>query len=184
MGEQRIVTVYVGHADDDAHKAILHAVTSLFGGQTPRMTHACPSCGSSEHGRPIIVGSRDVSVSLARPRDAGPVVHAIARGAAVGIDVERVGAADFDGFDEVALHPQERCSDAIDRTRLWVRKEALLKAHGTGLITDPRSVLLAEDGGILEGPPGMIVDVDLGEGWQCAVAVTPPSRVRIERLLS
>ena len=97
---------------------------------------------------------------------------------AVGVDVEAAGSASFDGFDDVALHPEERCVDDHERTRLWTRKEALLKAHGTGLAVDPRTVWLSADGRVLEGPSGTIVDVER-DGQRIAVAITPPAPIRL-----
>jgi 4'-phosphopantetheinyl transferase len=54
----------------------------------------------------------------------------------------------FAGFDDVALTPAERQvlaglppdRAALWRTAAWARKEALLKARGTGLRVDPASV--------------------------------------------
>jgi 4'-phosphopantetheinyl transferase len=75
---------------------------------------------------------------------AGPVGAA----AAVGVDLEQSSGAGFPGFDDVALTPTERQrlaalapGDATPwRAAAWARKEALLKARGTGLRIDPASV--------------------------------------------
>ena len=64
----------------------------------------------------------------------------------VGLDVERVRPLDVEALAAVALSPAERdrlARDAVtldDRAFLtiWVRKEAVLKAAGTGLAVDPR----------------------------------------------
>lgn len=96
----------------------------------------------------------------------------------MGIDIEAAGSAAFVGFDDVALHTAEHCTTDEERTRLWVRKEAILKAHGTGLVTDPRELRLDDDGTVLEGPPATVIDLDMGPGWTCAVAVTPPGPVK------
>lgn len=122
-------------------------------------------------------GTLGVSLSRARSEDLGVV--AVCVGGQVGVDIEGAGDAAFAGFDDVALHPDERCADDDERTRLWVRKEAVLKAHGTGLVTDPRQLRLDEDGRVLKGPPATVIDLDLGPDWTCAVAVTPPAAVRL-----
>lgn len=75
----------------------------------------------------------------------------------LGIDAARVGDADFAGFDALALAPRERLlvagppgTDAGEqRTRFWARKEAFLKATGSGLRRDPSTVDVSED--VLEG---------------------------------
>lgn len=118
--------------------------------------YSCPDCGTGpelDHGRPgyrLRRASAGLSLSLSRSRgwallaaagDQGP-------GAIVGIDLEHSSGAVFPGFDDVALTPAERQllaalpSDraVLWRTAAWSRKEALLKARGTGLRVDPASV--------------------------------------------
>lgn len=100
---------------------------------------------------------------------------------AVGIDVERADAAGFDGFTSVAVHAAERVpSDPAEATRLWVRKEAVLKALGTGLRVDPRLIRLADtaNGPVVVDwpdprPPNQVtlVDLDAPDGYLAALAV-------------
>ncbi|MDO5619439.1 4'-phosphopantetheinyl transferase family protein [Kocuria sp.] len=170
------------------HTALSALASEITGLTNLHLTHACASCGSSQHGRPVVRGGADgvtaslPGVSLSRPRVGDQGVVAVCTGAQVGIDLEATGAASFPGFDSVAPHPQEHCHNDDDRTRLWVRKEALLKAHGTGLVTDPRSVHLSPSGAVLEGPAGTVIDVDLRPDWCCSVAITPavgPERVNV-----
>jgi 4'-phosphopantetheinyl transferase len=110
--------------------------------------HACPRCGGDDHGRPVLLPTaavrRPVHVSVARAGDLSVVAISAAR--PVGVDVEPVDAAGFPGFDDVALHPDERAATPAERTRAWVRKEALLKAYGLGLAVDPRHVRLDDHG--------------------------------------
>lgn len=99
--------------------------------------------------------------------DAGPV----------GVDVEAEGAADFAGFGDVALHPGERANAPADTTRVWVRKEALLKAYGLGLAVNPSDVRLDDDGLVTwdsdHRPPGTVWLRDLAvPGHVAAIAVT------------
>lgn len=102
----------------------------------------CPHCGSDVHGRPWVAGvGRDVQVSLSRADDLAVV--AVSTAGPVGVDVEVRTAADWDGFDQVALHPDEVAESASARTRTWVRKESVLKATGDGLRVDPRRLLLS-----------------------------------------
>lgn len=103
----------------------------------------CTRCGEA-HGRPVVVGGRGVEVSLTRT--AGLVAVATGpAGIAVGIDAEHRRRAVDAG---VVLHPDERAtvSTAADVLRTWVRKEAVLKATGTGLTVDPTSFVLGQPG--------------------------------------
>jgi len=144
------------------------------------LVHECPRCGSDEHGRPRLLATAAVrhpaQVSLARAGDLS--VAAITDAGPVGVDVEAEGAAGFAGFEDVALHPGERGSRADDPTRVWVRKEALLKAYGLGLAVDPSDVRLDDDGlatwDSRHRPPGAVWLRDLAvPGHAMAVAVLP-----------
>ncbi|WP_448061703.1 4'-phosphopantetheinyl transferase superfamily protein [Cellulomonas hominis] len=140
---------------------------------------------------------------------AGAVVAvAVTDAGPVGIDTEPVTGAVFAGFDDVALAGSEARAlrggagagtgtradadadaDADDglvpadaRLRLWVRKEAVLKAIGRGLTTDPRDVLVsgwAEPGRVLRLPgepdPGAwrLWEPELRPGYVTTVAVRP-----------
>ena len=107
------------------------------------LASSCPECGSSAHGRPLLLApSRTPVPHVSLSRAAGIVVVALTTAGPVGVDVERLGDADFNGFDEVALHVSESVSGPVERTVTWVRKESLLKAAGRGLVTDMRSVRL------------------------------------------
>ena len=140
----------VAYGDLPAH-ALLRVEAARFHQVSPGrivVVHECVRCGSDAHGRPRLLATAAVRhpahVSLARAGDLS--VAAVTDVGPVGVDVEAEGAADFAGFEDVALHRDERATSADDPTRVWVRKEALLKAHGLGLAVDPRDVRLGDDG--------------------------------------
>ena len=139
----------VAYGAQPAHD-LLRAQAALFHGvplDRVVLGHACPRCGSEQHGRPYVLPTATLRapahVSLARAGDLSVV--ALTDAGPVGVDVETDGAAGFDGFDAVARHPQERGTDA---TVSWVRTEALLKAYGLGLAVDPRDVAIDTDGSV------------------------------------
>ena len=162
--------------------------------------YSCPDCGTGpelDHGRPgyrLRGAATGLSMSLSRSRGwallaAGPARPdgsawsdrpAGAAGSPVGIDLEHSSGVTFPGFDDFALTPAERQllsalapeQATLWRTAAWARKEALLKARGTGLRIEPASVeAYAEPGG-----GSVLVDLDtvalgLGPGFAGALAV-------------
>jgi 4'-phosphopantetheinyl transferase len=139
----------VAYGDLPAH-AVLRTEAARFHDVAPAqivLVHECPRCGSDEHGQPRLLPTaavrRPAHVSLARAGDLSVV--AITDAGPVGVDAEAECAADFPGFADVALHPGERAA-SVDPTRVWVRKEALLKAYGLGLAVDPSDIRLDDEG--------------------------------------
>ncbi|MCB5293645.1 hypothetical protein BJQ90_03100 [Arthrobacter sp. SO3] len=154
--------------------------------------YSCPDCGTGpelDHGRPgyrLDGASAGLSLSLSRSR--GWALLAAGRGlgtdssgpaATVGIDLEHSSGVVFPGFDDVVLTPAERQVLAglpldrapLWRTAAWSRKEALLKARGTGLRVDPASVEA-----FVEPPGTTLLDLDtaalgLPAGFAAALAL-------------
>lgn len=138
-------------------------------------TRRCDRCGSSAHGQPVLQ-HHELHTSRSY---AGPVVAvAVSSAGPVGVDVEQVAAVAFPGFAGVALGPAERAGSDAARARAWTRKEAVLKAQGTGLRVDPRTVDVTSSR--LPGhPPVHVFDV-LGSGEiACAAAVASDRRPRL-----
>lgn len=90
-------------------------------------------------------------MSVSHTADASAVAVSIEH--PVGVDVERLDAARFAGVADVAPTPAEReqWQRLPDRRRLralaerWTAKEAVTKALGTGLATDPATIDLGRD---------------------------------------
>lgn len=167
--------------EDSAHALVRELAARVAGVAVGRvhLAHHCPQCGSDRHGVPVVLAdSTPVAVSLSRAP--GMVAAAASPDAAVGIDIERAAAAAFTGFADVAVHPDEHPpTDAAQATRLWVRKEAVLKALGRGLRIDPRRIRLADGDSpaVLAWPDDRspaeveLVDLPAGPDYMAALAV-------------
>lgn len=131
--EERVRWQRLARAEDrDAYLAA-HGLARLVAEELAGVSglvlrQSCPRCGGTDHGRPAIEGHPEIHVSLSHTRG---MVAAIAARTPCGIDVEVIGPVPDD-----VLSAEERSwagSDAAKRTRLWVRKEAWIKASGAAL---------------------------------------------------
>ena len=155
----------VRFAHAPARELLQDALLELLG-EVPAIARTCPDC-DRPHGKPLL-DHPTLHVSTA---DAGGLaVVAVTDAGPVGVDVERVDAARFAGFADVALHPGESGEPAV----LWTRKEAVLKATGEGLRTDPRTVDVSRSREPVRGAE--LFEVPAPEGWAAAVAVLTPVR--------
>lgn len=160
----------------------------------------CATCGTDRHGKPHIIGMPEVHVSVSYGERMA--VAAITGLGEVGVDVEDLESADFDGFNSVTLDATEAVhlstlhGDALlaARAQLWSRKEAILKATGHGLVVDPSQVLVTAPDApaeLLEWKaaqhlpgPMRVSDLDVDHAdHRAAVAVltSEPLAVRLQR---
>ena len=127
---------------------LVRTVAETVGADTRRVTVTarCPDCGLA-HGRPqVLVDGGIVHASVSHSDGASAVAVSVEH--PVGVDVERLDAARFGGVEAVALSPaeRERWLRLPERRRLrslaehWTAKEAVTKALGTGLTTDPATI--------------------------------------------
>ncbi|MCD0452143.1 4'-phosphopantetheinyl transferase superfamily protein [Actinocorallia sp. API 0066] len=162
-----------------AHVLLRRVVAAYLGEPPDRVRfvrEACPGCGGP-HGRPAVAGA-PLQFSMSHSRDL--VLIGVAA-ATVGVDVERVPRAESVAACGRMLHPAEQSElaalDVEERRRafgrLWTRKEAYLKALGTGLSRDLGADFLgAETPGGPRRPPGWtVVDVDVAETHAAAAVV-------------
>ena len=145
---------------------------------------------TSEHGKPWArVGGVDAPISFSVSHSGRHGLIAVAPGGRLGVDVEELGQRrNLDLLMDGVLGEDERREIAAkagnDQVRsffrLWTMKEALLKAHGKGLLIDattfeiPPAVRGGSPRGQLELPqlPGVTLEVeDLGgEDFAAALA--------------
>ncbi len=129
-------------------------------------TRECVLCGHPSHGKPRLLDSTvDFSLSHAGDR----VLLAVSETLLVGVDIEERARPIGDLAGQI-LHPDESGSTE-DLLRVWVRKEALLKASGHGLVKPMTQLSLAN-------PPVGSSTNDLPVGGRYLAAVATLARVR------
>lgn len=162
--------------------ALLHFAASLLDVEPTRLVpdYHCPQCGPhQDHGRPgFMLDGGPAPLALSASRASGwvllaAVVHPI-DGLRLGVDLEAVGAAAFEGFEDVALTATEKrfLSTLPDQerdsqcARLWARKEAWLKMTGEGLRHNPGDLDVLDLPGLRD-----VTDVGLPDGLVAALAL-------------
>ncbi|WP_158373726.1 4'-phosphopantetheinyl transferase family protein [Cellulosimicrobium cellulans] len=185
-----------------------------------RVRRRCPRCGSAAHGVPIadrVDGGPVPHLSLSRGRDV--VVVALTDVGPVGVDLEPTSAGvararpgpehprphvepatpgagwarTGEDLARVVLAPGEPpAAGPHGLLRTWARTEAVLKAAGTGLAVDPRSLRVSDAAGRPEvrvvdpaavaglapapGTRWWLTDLDVGADHVAALAaLLPPS---------
>jgi 4'-phosphopantetheinyl transferase len=129
-------------------------------------------CGE-QHGKPVLPGGPGFSLTHAGDL-VGVAVHP---GGPVGLDVEQVRElTDLAAMAAHACSPRENAPDAEAFFTLWTRKEALLKAAGTGL-SAPMSAITLGPSGVLDwagedapADPAWLRDLRPAPGYHAAVA--------------
>ncbi len=132
-----------------ASRALLRAALAAHTGAYPRdlvLDHRCAHCGDPDHGRPTLGGAQAgaVEFSLTRTR---PVVAVALSPAPVGLDAEPAPAGLDDAVASEVFSDEDRAwigaaggeARAARGLSLWVRKEAVGKASGLGIV-DARAV--------------------------------------------
>jgi 4'-phosphopantetheinyl transferase len=159
----------------------------------------CRQCGASDHGKPRL-GSAGGGLEFSLSHSGARVVLAVARDAAVGVDVERLNARrDFAALMPAVLSAAEqRVVAALPAPehvgavlRYWTRKEALLKATGDGLRVAPAALTVTPP----DAPPELVAwettppldpaahlfDLSPGPGHVASLAILGPRLAVVER---
>jgi 4'-phosphopantetheinyl transferase len=156
-----------------------------------RIDRSCPSCGAP-HGKPRLPEVPDLHFSVSH--SGGWVAVAVRRGAPVGVDVEQVGAwtaAELRDLALVVLAPEERAvlsqtpagARAAAFTTYWTRKEAAVKATGTGLLSPLPELVVSPPGtpprvlrwgGSGAAAPPVLRSVRAPAGYAAALALAAP----------
>lgn len=133
-----------------------------------QVRRVCAQCGSTAHGRPELVGGPEVSLSRC-----DRYVVALVAGARCGVDVERldrrsgrlheIGATVLSARERTALEQVAPGGRRAELLKAWTRKEAVLKAEGSGLLRDPSDVPVDGDKAVVDGR----------EWWLTTSALTP-----------
>ncbi|MFK4595017.1 4'-phosphopantetheinyl transferase [Streptomyces pristinaespiralis] len=156
-------------------RLLLGAYLGIDPPDVPLARAPCPQC-RGPHGRPVV---REAAMHFSVSRTPGYCLLAFAV-TEVGVDLEKVPSSAVVEETSPALHPRETAELAAcppaDRpaafARAWTRKEAYLKALGTGLGRDPRSDHLGTSSHAPARVPGWSVsDVCVAAGYEAAVVV-------------
>jgi 4'-phosphopantetheinyl transferase len=189
-GAPGLVTLLDGHERDRLHRfrrpadqarylaahALVRLVLADAVGTPPAALAFDRTCRCGEqHGKPVLPGGPGFSLTHAGDL-VGVAVHP---GGDVGLDVEQARElADLPAMADHVCSPRETAADAEAFFTLWTRKEALLKAVGTGLAT-PMSAITVGPAGVLDWTgedaprdPLWLADLHPAAGYHAAVAGT------------
>ncbi|MGO2775090.1 MAG: 4'-phosphopantetheinyl transferase family protein [Brachybacterium tyrofermentans] len=131
----------------------------------------CPRCGSAAHGRPWArVADLATSIGVSLSRSGPHLATAVRADGPIGVDIEEIRAVTSRWDEALVAHPSELglATTALEQARMWTRKEAVLKALGTGLAVPMVQVDLLEH---------QVVDVPAPQGFVAAAALDGPRRL-------
>jgi 4'-phosphopantetheinyl transferase len=178
-----LATASAGPARRQATRAVLRSILAGLLGVAP----ASLRFERSEHGKPGLAGAGGIAFNVSHAKSHSLI--ALSRAGDIGCDIEdRFTDEDVSGFGPLILHPREldamQALAAQDRVeafrRYWVRKEAVLKAAGSGFLAEPRALFTGQDDGhatwSVEGPAAFAIhNRRIGRDCLAAVAGMDPA---------
>ncbi len=191
--------------EDRARYLVAHALARLvlaahLGTPAAKLGFAavCRQCGGTDHGKPRLRAAGNIEFSLSHSGER--VVLAVARDAALGVDVERlkprrdvaaVIQAVLSAAEQHVLAGLPAAESALALLRYWTRKEALLKATGDGLAVAPATITVTPPDARpalvawATAPPleaeAHLFDLNPGPGHVASLAVLGPRLAVVER---
>jgi 4'-phosphopantetheinyl transferase len=176
LSEREEAAAFLRQADQRrfvAGRALLRRMLSQATGAAPSALHL----GRDVNGRPMLAIADPPAFNVSHSGDL--VLVAVGRVVSLGVDIERHRpdvAIDAVGPEVFTADELRRLADlGAQETmeaffRLWVAKEAVAKAVGTGLARDPRRFQVTPDGEVT------VLDRDsddVGAGWRVEEVAVP-----------
>ncbi|WP_052434133.1 4'-phosphopantetheinyl transferase family protein [Streptacidiphilus melanogenes] len=160
-----------------ALRAVLAARTGVPAADLRFERAPCPCCGAL-HGRPRLASADGPEFSLSHGGDL-VLIGLAPQSAPIGVDVERLPGPETVRETTATLHPAERTELAAAAggpspeafARIWTRKEAYLKALGTGLGREPSADYVGEADPAALPQGWTIATLDAGPTHAAAFAV-------------
>lgn len=144
------------------------------------------SWSCSPAGKPRL--SQD-SAEFSISHTSGMTVCALTLGSPLGVDIEHLQILQHEELSAY-FTPAEMVTISVSASpwrallRLWTAKEAVLKATGSGLLSDPAKLEVLSTCPIFNGITWHLVNVDLGPAYMCHVASLHPQPLVTMRTLT
>jgi len=145
------------HQSHAARKLLNYSLRRFFGKKTAKLWQL----NKSRNGKPFLIADGSPSISLAHSDNW--VACAISNATNIGIDIEAIKSRDWNAYREDVFHEEEAAwvLNASNEDRdvrglsSWCRKEALVKALGTGMTVPPSTIAFTPQGTLLDLHPSL-----------------------------
>ncbi|MCO6479816.1 MAG: 4'-phosphopantetheinyl transferase superfamily protein [Phaeodactylibacter sp.] len=129
----------------------------------------------TEYGRPFLPGPIDFNIS----HSGEYVACALSNRCRVGIDIEKIKPIHLPDFRRYMTDAEwDSVTSAAEPLRafyyFWTRKEAAIKAHGSGLSLPLKEVVIGDGKVIMEGKGWPLHEIGLAAGYVCHLVTDEP----------